>query len=158
METEIGDIARQFHSLELLALIKLKEGKIQEAISYFFSGIGKCEEIRDALRDNDEFKISFSDCNSRAYKELSVLLCKTENLTEALYVSELSRARALADLMSAQYSAEHQISANPRSWAGLENILAKGCNRTCLYLSYHSDSMYLWILKADGVTHLQTIN
>ena len=155
---EVGDIARQFHSLEMLALIRLKEGKIQEAISYFLSGIGKCEEIRGSLRDNDQFKISFSDCNSRSYKELSVLLCKTGNLTEALYVSELSRARALADLMSAQYSVEHSISANPRSWAGLENILAKECNRTCLYLSYHSDTMYLWILKADGVTHLQTIN
>ena len=141
-----------------MAHLRLKEGKIQEAISYFLSGIGKCEEMRGSLRDNDQFKVSFLDLNITSYRELSTLLCEIGNPTEALYVSELWKARALADLMSARYSVENQISANPRSWAGLEGIVAKGCNRTCLYVSYFSDSIYLWNLNASGVQHFHTIN
>ena len=90
-----------------------------------------------------------------------MLLCKTGNPNKALYVSELSRARALADLMStrySQYSVENQISADPRTWVGLSSIVAKECNRTCLYYSYHSGSIHThehaWILKASGVIHL----
>ena len=86
-----------------------------------------------------------------------MLLCETGNHTEALYVSELSRARALADLMSARYSLENKISVNRRTWAGLEGIVTKECNRTCLYVSYHSDSIYLWVLKAGRVTHFGEI-
>ena len=99
LSEKIGDIASQYHLLERMAHIRIKEGKIQDAISYFFSGIEKCEEMRGSLRENDQFKISFSDHNIRSHRDLSDLLFETGNPTEALYVSELSRARALADLM-----------------------------------------------------------
>lgn len=51
----LGDIANQSYSLKMLVRLKIKEGKIQEAISYYFSGIAKWEEMRGYLRDNDEF-------------------------------------------------------------------------------------------------------
>ncbi|XP_020627208.1 tetratricopeptide repeat protein 28-like [Orbicella faveolata] len=151
----VGDIDGQFLSLETMAYLRLKEGEIQEAILYFLSAIEKSEQVRGSLRDNDQFKISFSDRNIRSYRDLSALLCETGNPTEALYVSELSNARALADLMSAQYSVENQIPANPRTWAGIEGILGKEFNRTCLYVSYHFESIYLWILKEGRVTHFR---
>ena len=157
---KMGDIQMQYKSLERMAHIKIMEGKIQEAISFFFSCIEKCEEMRGSLRDNEQFKISFSDHNIRSYRDLSMFLFETGNPTEALYVSELSRARALADLMTrqySQYSLENQISADPRTWVGLESIVAKKCNRTCLYVSYHCHTIYLWILKAGGITHVQKI-
>ena len=124
---------------------------------YFLSGIKKCEEIRHSLRDNDLVKISFSDRNIRSYRDLIMLLCEIGNPTEALYISELSRARALADLMSAQYSLENKISAHRRTWADLEGIVSKECNRTCLYVSYSHCRIYLWILKVGRVTHFQEI-
>ena len=163
LSEKIGVIAMQCRSLQKLAQIRLKEGMIQEAISYFLSGIEKFEEMRTSLRDNDTFKISFSDCNVQSYRYLSMLLCATGNPIKALYVSELLRARALADLMSAQYSQcslENQISADPRTWSGLENIVAKECNRTCLYVSYCCSCcrcISLWILKAGGATHFEKI-
>ena len=86
-----------------------------------------------------------------------MLLCQIGNPTEALYVSELSRARALADLMSARYSLENKISVDRRTWAGLEGIVAKECNRTCLYVSYFCCRIYLWILKAGRVADFQEI-
>ena len=153
----VGDIEKQFHSLMIIAHLRMKEGNIREAISYFLSAIEKIEEMRGSLRDNDQFKISFTDHNIRSYRDLSALLCSTGNPTEALYVSELSNARALADLMSAQYSVENQISDNPPTWAGIESIVDKECNRTCLYVSYHFESIYLWILKEGRVTHFEKV-
>ena len=157
LSEEIGYFEGQFYSLTHLACIRTKEGKIQEAISYFRSGIEKCEEIRGFLRDNDQFKISFCERNILSYRDLIVLLCEIGNPTEALYVSELSRARALADLMSAQYSLENKIFHNPRAWASLQGIVAKECNRTCLYVSYCRWHIYLWTLKAGRVVNFQQI-
>lgn len=137
----------------MLARLKMKEGKIQEAISYYFSGIAKWEEMRGYLRDNDEFKISFSDKIIHSYRDLSVLLCAIGNPTQGLYVSEQSRARALADLMLAQYSVATKVPTNPRTWAGLEDIVGKKCNSTCLYISYRCCHIYLWIIKAGKVSH-----
>ena len=160
LSEKTGDIAMQFKSLEIMAHIRMVEGKIEEAISYFLSGIKKFEEMRGSLRNNDNFKISFSDRNFLSFKDLIMLFCATGNPFKALYVSEFSRARALADLMSAQYSQsslEKQMSGDPRTWAGLESVVAKECNRTCLYVSYYSHSIYLWILKAGGATHFQEV-
>jgi len=158
LSEQIESISLQFMSLELMARLRIREGKIQEAISYFLSGIEKCEQMRGSLRHNDQFNISLLERNVRSYRELGSLLCETGHFTQALYVSELSRGRALADLMSGQYSVENQISANPRTWAGLECIETKESNRTCLYVSYFSDSIYLWILKASGIKNFQRIN
>ena len=143
LSEEIGDIDGQFYSLKMIAQLRMRDGKIQEAISYLLSCIGKCEKMRDSLSDQDQFKMSFSDLNILPYKQLRLLLCETGSPNEALYVSELSKARALADLMSTRYSLENQISANPRTWDGLDGIVVKECNRTCLYISYFCDNKYL---------------
>ncbi|XP_020632511.1 tetratricopeptide repeat protein 28-like [Orbicella faveolata] len=157
LSEEMGDIKAQFQSLTMMAKIRMNEGKTQEAISYFRSGIEICETMHDSLRDNDQFKISFLDDNILSYRQLSCLLCANGRPGEGLYISELSKARALADLMLARYFAQNKISANPRTWVGLEGIVAKECNRTCLFVSYHCRSIHLWTLKATGVTHFQMI-
>ena len=157
LSEKIGHIALKSYSFQELAQIRIKAGKIHEAISYFLSSIEKCEEMRGALGDNDQFKISFSDLKISSYRDLSKLLCEIGKPTEALYVSELSRARALADLMSVKYSVKNEVSANPQTWAGLEGIVAKPCTRICLYVSYRRCRIYLWIVKAGRVTHFQEI-
>ena len=161
LSKQIGAIEVEYCSLQMMARSRLREGKIREAMSYYLSSIEKCEKMRGSLDDNDQFKTSFLDLNIKSYRELSALLCNNGNATEALYVSELWKARALADLMSARYSLENKISANPGSLAGIEGIVAKECNCTCLYVSYCCNcckKLYLWILKASGVQHFHTIN
>ena len=86
------------------------------------------------------------------------MFCVAGNLKEALYASELGRARALADLMSAQYYVENEISANPQSWVGIEKVLEKECNPSCLYTSYSSHNALLLIVKATGVEHLRNVD
>ncbi|XP_078366934.1 uncharacterized protein LOC144650965 [Oculina patagonica] len=152
---EISDEMKQFSLLCKLAWVKLIQKNIQEALSYLLSAVQKCEDLRGFLRHNDQFQISFTDTNASPYWLLSSLFCDAGNLNEALYVSELGRARALADLMSAQYSVENQISANPQTWVGIEKVMTNECKSTCLYVSYSCDNICLWILKANGVMHFR---
>ena len=143
---DIGNIFMLFKSFYELARLRVQEGKNQEATSYLLASIEKCEKIRGSLQDNDQWKISFSDSRISPYRDLCTLLCKTDNRERALYVSELGKARTLADLMSAKYSVKNQVSANPQTWSGIESIMNRERDCSCLYLSYSSDSMYFWIL------------
>ena len=154
---DIGNIAGHFHSHRVLVQVILKEGKIKKAVSYLLTAIEKCEKMRGSLRDNDHWKISFTDRNMSSYHDLCRLLCETGNPQPALYVSELGKARALADLMSAKYSVKNQVSANPQTWSGIESVMERERNCSCLYVSYSSNSMYFWILKKGGVMHFRAI-
>ena len=75
----------------------------------------------------------------------------------ALYFLEQLRARALADLMEFQYSVGSQISADPQSWIGIENILKKESNSSCLYISYNADGLFFWVLKTSGIIHFRRL-
>ena len=83
---------------------------------------------------------------------------KPANTTDTtLYVSELGKARALADLMSAQYSVMSQVSANPETWAGFETIIDIERNCSCLYVSYSLGWIYIWILKKNSLPQFRKI-
>ena len=113
--------------------------------------------MRGSLRDNDHWKISFTDSNMSSYHSLCRLLCQTGNPQSALYVLELGKARALADLMSAQYSVKNQFSANPQTWSEIESIMDKERNCSCLYVSYSLDTIYFWILKRNKLTQFRDV-
>ncbi len=157
---EIGDVKRQISCLCNLGWVMLLTGKIDEALSHLLPSIQKCEDVRDFLRDNDQFKISFSHEHDYPYRALTALFCSVgnPNSSTALYVSELRRARALADLMSAQYSVKSQISANPQSWVGIESVMDKERSCTCLYFCYDDHDIFLWILKARKVVQFRNVN
>ena len=59
--------------------------------------------------------------------------------------------------MSSQYSVKGQISADPQSWTGIENIMRKESNSSCLYISYHAHNLFFWILKTSGIIHFRRI-
>ena len=151
---EIGNVQRQFSLLCNTAWVKVLKGNAEDALSYLLTGIQKCEDMRGFLSDNDQFKISFADKYASTYWLLSALFHESGNFKKALYVSELGRARALADLMSAQYQIyQLQISANPQTWVRIENIMENESNSTLLYVSYSCDNILFWILKTGGVVH-----
>ena len=154
---DIGAVSWHFQSLKALAKVRFQEGNIQEATLYLLAAIEKCEQMRGSLRDNDQWKISFTDINISSYQELCTLLCLFGNPELALYVSELGKARALADLMSAQYAVKNQVSANPQTWSGIETIMDRERNCSCLYVSYSLDRIYFWILKRSQLTQFREI-
>ena len=148
----------QFHSHANIAKVFLLEGNIHEAMSSLFMSIGMLEKMRGFLGDVDEYKISLLEEYGSPYQLLSALYCATGKPNEALCVVELGRARALADLMSAQYLVEKEISVNPQSWVGIEKIMEKESNSSCLYISYYGQHIFLWILKPSTMIVLRRVN
>ena len=136
----------------------LLEGNIHEAVSSLSVSIEMLEKMRGFLRDVDEYKISLLDEHGSPYLLLSELYCVTGKHNEALYVVEFGRASALADIMSAQYSVEKEISVNPQSWVGIEKIMKKESSCTCLYISYSGQCIFLWILKPSTTIVLRLVD
>ncbi|PFX27381.1 Tetratricopeptide repeat protein 28 [Stylophora pistillata] len=153
---DIGDRKKEFEILLQFAVLFIFHKKSKDSLSYLHLCIEKYEELRSFLGLNDEFKTSFLE-NSGIfpYKLLSSLLCFTGNFRDALYVEELSRARGLSELMAEKYSVETHISADPQTWFGIENILRKENNCTCLYIYFFQNDVRLWILKTSGAIHFK---
>ena len=155
---DIGDLPKEIRCYCHLTVINLFQEKMQEAFHYLMLSVNKSEDLRSFLKENDQFKISFSDVYDFPYRNLSAFFCVSSGMANnALYVLELARARALADLLASQYSVKIQITANPQSWIGIENIMKKESNCTCLYIFYNDKDMFLWILKPSGVIHFRRI-
>ena len=83
------------------------------------------------------------------------MLCSTGNHNEALYSSELGRARALEDLIAVQYSVKSQISVDPQSWIGIEKIMTKETNCTCLYIALDAPKLFAWVINEREVVHFR---
>ncbi len=154
---DIGHRDKEFQYLCHLAMVTFSQGKIEEAFNYLLLSITKSENLRGFLKGNDQFKISFSDVYDSPYQDLSAFFCFSGNPNNALYVVELTRGRALADLMVIQYSVKSEMSASPQSWIGIENIMKKESNCVCLYISYYNQEVFLWILKTSGVIRFRRI-
>ena len=154
---DIKDSQNEFDILCLLTIVKLCQYKVQEAFDCLFLSMNKSESLRSFLMNNDDFKVSSSDIRDFPYRNLTAFFCFQGNPNHALYVLELVRARALTDLMSSQCSVESQFSADPQSWTGIENIMKKESNSSCLCISYHADDLFLWVLKASGIIHFRRI-
>ena len=157
---DIGEAVSEYECYCSLALVKFSQEKFQEASHYLVLSINKSEDLRAFLSDNDPFKIALSDVHNFPYQKLSAFFYLSGNPDSALYVLELARARALADLMATQYSVERQITANPQSWIGIENIMKKESNYACIYISYRARDVCLWIIKTSGVIYFRrkTVN
>ena len=154
MSHEFGDIKAEFDCFFDLAINTSLEGNI--------ASIQTCEIIRTSLRDNDQFKISFLDGGyALPYRMLSELCRSVGYPTLALWVVELGRGRALADLLSVQYSFQ-EVPVKARSLlTGLEkNFKIKSifAVSACLYISYFGKNLLLWIVKPNNQVYLRTID
>ena len=146
---EIGNAEAELRWHQIFTQDLILEGNMQDAFSNLFACIHKFEHLRGLLKENDKFKICLLDEHVLSYRMLSELFCTAGSHSEALYVVELGRARALADLMSARYDVEKQITVNPNSWASIERIISNERNCTCLYFFYIDPFIFLWVLGAD---------
>ena len=159
---EIGYVAGEVVSHLNLAYDFISEGNISlrdDVFSNLLASITKCEKMRSFLGGNEQFKISLLDKYSRSYQLLSALYCLgVGKEKEALCVLELGRGRALADLISGQYSAQQQIPVNPLSWPEIERMVKKQIDCNCLYISYFDRYLFLWVLKEKKATHFRKVD
>ena len=151
LSRDMGLSLREFQCLLGLTVLKVSQFDLEEALSSLFQTIEMFDTLRGSLKDNDEFKTSLLERHGVfPYELLSCLLSSAAKPQDALYVEELRRARGLADLMAARYSVVEQISGDPKSWYGIQNIVAKETDCACLYISVGEKHMRYWSLKATG--------
>nr|XP_058951788.1 tetratricopeptide repeat protein 28-like [Pocillopora verrucosa] len=151
LSKDIGQSFLEFQCLRALTVLKVSQDDLNEASSFIFQTIKMFDTLRGFLKDNDQFKTSLlEEHGAFPYKLLSSLLSSTAKPHVALYAEELRRARGLADLMAARYSVVKQVSGDPKSWYGIQNIVAKETDCACLYISVGEKHMRYWILKATG--------
>ena len=149
----IGHNMNEFKTLCGLTVLKLAQSNFQEAFSYLSRTIEKFEKLRHFVKDNDYFKISLlEEHGAFPYKILSKLVSVSGNPEDSLYVEELRRARALADLMTAQYSAKQpQFSGDPQlALFSIHDVIKREANCTFVYLSVDDEDVWIWILKTSG--------
>ena len=149
--SDIGDTMKEFEILCCFSVLKLSQSKFEEAYSYLYQCIEKYEQLRNSLKGEDQFKISLlEEHGTFPYKLLSGMICAIGNPRDALYVEELGRARVLADSMAVQFSLENRISANRKSWFGIQKIVKTVSNCAFLYITYYDRYVVLWLLKTNG--------
>ena len=140
-------------NLQYISLLSLfwcvlnSKGNISEALLILHRSIQIFEKMHSFLGNKDGRKISFFDNHAKPYRQFSSLSFSYGKPYEALHVAELGRAKALAELMSNRYSIEKEISIDTQSFVGIEEVTTKNGNSTCLYISYYSDNIFLWVLK-----------
>ena len=148
---DIADIETEVSTLLQLSFLRLSQSKTQEAFSYLHQCIAKYETLRNFQEGNEQFQLGLLEqLGTFPYKSLSSLLCSVGNPQDAIYVEELRRSRCLADLMAQNFSVENHISADPKSWRGMEEIVSKERSSAFLYISYDDRRVSLWVLKANG--------
>lgn len=147
---QIGDIGEEPFYNWCISECMMREGSITELKSFLLTSINKSEGIRNSLQDHDQLKVSFFERFSDSYRVLSRLLCDTGNHNDRLYIEELGRARALVDLMLAQYSVAKPMSVDLQKWVGPERILEKESNCASLYISYNERCIILWGLTVNN--------
>ena len=147
---QIGDSEEEPCCNWCISRCMTRKGNIAELKSFLQTSINKSEGIRNSLQDHDQFKVSFFESFVDSYRQISLLLCDSGNPNDGLYIEELRRARALADLMSAQYSVAKPMSVDLQKWVSPERILEKESNCACLYISYYNSCIILWGLTVNN--------
>ena len=148
---EIGAKMFEFKILLGISFLKSSQLKHEDEKTFLLESIQRYEQLRNSLGGNKEFEISLLEkYGSFPYKRLSDLLCDLDSPRDALYVEELGRARGLAESLASKFSVVNHISADPKSWFGIENIVSKERGCVFLYISYFKKHTHLWVLKGDG--------
>ena len=154
LRRETGDMEGVARLHIFISGICLLERNFPEAKLHFSASIKQTKVLvkdgKSFLKDDDRSKISYFDGLSHIFPVISYMLCSYGNPREGLYTEEIGRARALEDLMSAQYSIENEISVSSETWVGIEKIMKKESNCVCLYISYYENIITLFVVKADN--------
>ena len=149
-----GDVKGEARLHILISAFCLLERNFPEAKLHFSASIKQSKVfVKDRkrfLKDDDRSKIKYFDDLSPVFPVISYMLCVYGNPHEGFYIEEIGRARALEDLMSAQYSIENEISVSPETWVGIEKIMKKESNCVCLYISYTGNIITLFVVKVDN--------
>ena len=146
---EMGDLESKSTVLSHLAGLCILRGNNEEAFSHLLNSVKIIEAMRGSLGDSERYQIAFADKTVGLYRLMAAMLCGVKKFNLALSVSELGRARTLAELMAKQYSLKNLPGLDKIKFLDFHGM---GKKNSCLCLSYLSfeDNLLVWISKPCG--------
>ena len=123
---------------------------LTEAEECFKGSVDASNDVRDLLKDQDEWNINFFEVHKEAYKALVDVLIKQENTFDALSVAEQGRSQALKDLLFSNYGIK---TAGCESYSE-EQVCLKTFNSnssSTLFIALRGDYIFLWIIAENVV-------
>ena len=134
-----------------IAMLSLARNDIPKAFSALSASIKLLEKASVIHGERESFQISFAHEHNDPYRLMVVVLLKLGNIDQALSVSELGRARSLAQRMETQYSAKPLPGFDPFQWIDHKNVVRKR-SYTCLSFCFYAGYVFYWILKGNMKT------
>ena len=64
----------------------------------------------------------------------------------------------MIDLMAARHSVQEQISSDPKSWCGIQEIIKKEADCICLYIWVGQNDVRFWIIQATGAIQFSLVS
>ena len=147
---QMGDLQGKMMSYCNLAGVHLVSGQdMPKTLNYLSASIKSLEEMRLLVGESEYYKMGLADENGAPYRLMVSVLLLLECVEMALNISELSRARSLAESMATQYSVELP-GFNPDRWIDFGNVIQ---TKSCTGLSFWFIHQYLlcWVLKTGKV-------
>ena len=131
--------------------------KYPEAEKNLFAAINILESLRSGLTDDQ--KISIFETQAKTYRFLQEALIAQNKTSEALEISERSRARALIELLSSKSNPNQQLNIKPPNIEQIKQI-AQQQKATFVEYSFVNESvedkkkqhpkLYIWVIKPTG--------
>ena len=148
---QIGDVQGKMNSYCHLAVIYMVSGQdLPETVKYLSACIKSLEEMRLLVGESEYYKIALADENAAPYRLIVTVVLKLGHTEMALSISELARARSLAESLAIQYSVEHLPGFNPNRWIEFGNVIQrKSC--TGLSFCFVHENLFCWVLKTGKV-------
>ena len=134
-----------------IAMLCLARNEVPKAFSALSASIKVLEKASVIHGESETFQIGFADRHNDPYRLMVVVLLKLGNIDQALSVSELGRARSLAQQMETQYSAKPLPSFDPFQWIDPKDVVRKK-SYTCLSFCFYAGYVFYWVLKANMKT------
>ncbi|MGB5963121.1 MAG: CHAT domain-containing tetratricopeptide repeat protein [Coleofasciculaceae cyanobacterium] len=169
---EIKDRYGEGVSLNNLGFALLKSGKLTEAEKNLRTGIELWESQRARLGNNDAYKISIFEEQTRTYRTLQEVLIAQNKTNDALLISERGRARAFVELLATRLSpvAAQSPKVAPPTLEQIKQI-AKVQNSTLIQYSIITDNfkiqgkeetkeskLYIWVIKPTGEVNFRNVD
>ena len=147
---QMGDLRAKSINYCSIAVVYFLYQDIPKALSYLSNSINCLEEMRILVGENEYYKVGFADENTGPYRLMVSVLLKLECVPMALTISELARARSLAEVMAQQYSSHDLPGFNPNRWIDFGNVIQK---KSCTGLSFWfvHENLLCWVLKTAKI-------
>ncbi|MEM9273882.1 MAG: CHAT domain-containing protein [Cyanobacteria bacterium P01_F01_bin.143] len=144
--------------LTILGRVYLQANNFIDAEETLKKAIAVWEDLRTRLGDLDELKIPLLTKQKLTYQLLQTVLVTQGKYHSALEISELGRARSLADILN------HQSIPNLDSNQTIEHIklaeiieIAKTLNATLIEYSETLEALYIWVIKPTGEVYFEQV-